>query len=170
MNTQFMFRRVTAVACVVAMLPFVFGCGVIFGGTRQVIRTMSSPDAVSLTTAPATMDQRTPASISLQRKQEYVLTFSMPGYTSQTDQLQRSMRIGILVADVILTGLVGVVVDAATGGWWKLSPEVVNVSLTKVADMPGPETITVTLSSKPSEHGTDVRIDSTVPGVRVEAH
>lgn len=170
MNRESMFRRATAVACVLAMLPFVAGCGVIFGGTRQAIRAMSSPDGVSLTTAPTTTDYKTPTSLSLQRKQEYGLTFSMPGYTSQTVQLQRSMRIGILVADVILTGIVGVVVDAATGGWWKLSPEFVNVSLTKVADLPGPNTITVTLRVMPSKDGTDVRVDSTVPGVRVEAH
>ena len=170
MNRESTFRRATAVACVLAMLPFVAGCGVIFGGVRQSIRAMSSPDGVSLTTAPATMDYKTPTSLSMQRKQEYVLTFSMPGYTSQTVQLQRSMRTGILVLDIILTGLIGVVVDAATGGWYKLSPEVVNVSLTRVAEVPGPSTVTVTLSLKPSKHGTDVRVDSTVPGVRVEAH
>ncbi len=159
--------RMAAVVCVVAASPWLAGCGVIFGGTRQSIRTTSSPDGTAVTTTPATVEYKTPTSLSLERKQEYVLTFSMPGYTEQKVELQRSLRSGIVVLDV-LSGLVGVVVDAATGGWYKLSPETVSVTLTKMnASVPGPDTITIALDSKASGGTSAVGVVSSEPGVSV---
>ena len=161
--------RTTTVVCLVAVLPFVSGCGLVFGGSRQSIRTTSSPDNATVSLTPATVEYKTPSTLSLERKQATVLTFSMDGYTSQKVELQRSMRVGIVIADVVLTGLIGVVIDAATGAWYRLSPETATVSLTKVADVSGPATITVTLMGDPQSNGRGVHVQSTVPGVRVQA-
>lgn len=159
--------RMVAMVCVVAASPWLAGCGVIFGGTRQSLRATSSPDGTAVTTTPATVEYKTPTSLSLERKQEYVLTFSMPGYTEQKVQLQRSLRSGIVVLDV-LAGLVGVVVDAATGAWYKLSPETVNVTLTKVnASVAGPDTITIALDTKTAGETSAVGVVSSEPGVSV---
>lgn len=159
--------RMAAVVCVVAASPWLAGCGVIFGGTRQSLRATSSPDGMAVTTTPASVEYKTPTSLSLERKQEYVLTFSMPGYTEQKVQLQRSLRSGIVVLDV-LSGLVGVVIDAATGGWYKLSPDTVNVTLTKTnASVAGPDTITVALDTKPSGTTSAVGVVSSEPGISV---
>jgi hypothetical protein len=91
---------------------------------------------------------------------------SMPGYTSQKVQLKRTMRGGILVLDII-TCCASVIVDAVTGGWWKLEPDVLSVSLAKVAAIPGPETVTVTIDTRDARRSASVRIDSTTPGVRL---
>ena len=98
-------RNASRTAIVLLLTPFMLGCGVIFGGTRQSIQTMSSPEGASVTTAPPTIGYTTPTTLNLERKNEYVLTFSSPGYTSQQLELQRSMRTDILVADIALTGL-----------------------------------------------------------------
>lgn len=159
--------RMAAVVCVVAASPWVAGCGVIFGGTRQSLRATSSPDGTAVRTMPETVEYKTPTSLSLERKQEYVLTFSMPGYTEQKVQLQRSIRGGIVVLDVF-AGLVGVIIDAATGGWYKLSPDTVNVSLTKLnASVPGPDTITIALDSTAKGERSAVGVVSSAPGVSV---
>jgi hypothetical protein len=42
------------------------------------------------------------------------------------------MQGGILVLDILFTGLIGVIVDAVTGAWYKLSPETATVSLTSL--------------------------------------
>ncbi len=160
-------KRSIAVLCILSFAPFVSGCGVIFGGTRQVIQATSSPDAASVTTEPSTMEYKTPASISVERKSQAVLTFSAPGYTSRKVELQRSIRGGIVVLDVLFTGLLGVVIDAATGAWYKLSPEMVSVSLVKVASIPGPETIEIAL--RVNEGTNVVQVESSVPGVAVRA-
>ena len=105
--------------------------------------------------AAGTAGSRTPTSLSLERKNNYVLEFSAPGYTTQRVDVQKSLRGGIVVLD-ILGGVLPVIVDAITGGWYKLSPEQVNAMLTKVdADGAG-------RSDK-----AEVAVVSTVPGEAV---
>jgi hypothetical protein len=57
------------------------------------------------------------------------------------------IRGGIVALDIIL-GLVPVVVDAATGGWWTLRPQDTSVTLTRTTTSTDqPETIRVALES-----------------------
>ncbi len=73
------------------------------------------------------------------------------------------MQGGILAVDILFTGLLGVVIDAATGAWYQLSPETAVVSLTRLAEGPGPDTIEVYISTKRNA----VRLESSAPGVSV---
>jgi hypothetical protein len=163
--------RPIAAVCLLALTPFGAGCGLMFGGTRQSIRATSSPEGAIVTTTPATVDYKTPTTLNLERKNSYVLEFSMPGYTSQKVEFQRSIRGGIVVLD-ILAGLLGVIIDAATGAWYKLSPEMTSVTLTKTdPTVAGPNTITVTFGTVGTRESKDgaVRVKSSAPGVKVVA-
>ena len=154
---------------VAALLPPLSGCGLIFGGTTQVIRATSSPDGASVSPTTGGQDYKTPASLSLERKHNYTLTFSAPGYNSQKFDLQRSIRGGIVALD-ILCGLVGVVIDAATGAWYRLSPEVVNVALTKIdTKVPGPDVIQVSIAVGSGSDPAEIRVSST-PSTEVNVH
>ena len=73
------------------------------------------------------------------------------------------MQAGILVLD-ILAGLVGVIVDAMTGGWYKLRPESLTGGLEPASGTTDLEPIKITLSVE----GDQIRIDSSMPGVRVQ--
>src|SRR5687768_3104358 len=110
----------STLALVVAVVST--GCGTIFNGTRQTIVATSAPDQASIAVEPGGGKFTTPSSLSLERKNDYNLTFTKEGYSPATFQIQHKMNAGILVLD-ILAGLVGVIVDAATGGWNDLSPE-----------------------------------------------
>ena len=74
------------------------------------------------------------------------------------------MQGGILVLDIFFTGLLGVIVDAATGAWYKLEPTTAVVTLTQSAPGPGPETIDVHLRSEADE----VHVESSAPSVEVQ--
>jgi hypothetical protein len=139
----------------------------VFNGSRQNISVTSSPDVAKVTTSPVTADQNTPTTLNLERKNDYTLTFSKEGYSSATAQVSHHVRGGIVVLDVLLGGLIGVVVDAATGAWNKLSPETVNVSLTKTAAIDGPDRIDIGLRVDQSRNQDRVRIQSSEPGVQV---
>jgi hypothetical protein len=160
--------RCLAVVTLVASTPFFVGCGLVFGGSRQVIRANSSPDGAKISTVPMTADYTTPASLSFERKNNYTLIFEKEGYKSAKFEIQKHVRGGIVVLD-ILFGLVPVIVDAATGAWNGLSPDVATVTLEKLrADFPGPEKITVALNFRADKEGTDqLKVDADSPGVGI---
>ena len=139
------------------------GCGTIMNGTRQTVSIQSTPAGATVTTVPASGTSTTPGSIPLERKNNYVLTFTADGYEPAEAHLRREMSTLILVLD-ILAGVVGVVVDAVTGGWYELEPETVSVTLRSNA---GLEDITVRLSILDSDEQRTVELEATRPGVRV---
>jgi hypothetical protein len=142
-------------------------CGVIFNGSNQAIQVQSSPDAAKVTANPGGQTSTTPTTLTLSRKESYALTFTKDGYKDATFSIQNHVKGGIVVLDVLLTGLIGVVVDAATGGWNGLSPESATVAMTKTSAMaPGPDTIYVRVARTKAT----VKLQSTLPvGVQVRA-
>ena len=71
-----------ACAIVLAAAMASTGCGTMFGGSRQLIQAASIPEGATVA-AGGTAGSRTPTSLSLERKNNYVLEFSAPGYTTQ---------------------------------------------------------------------------------------
>ncbi len=159
--------RAVSLVLIGLLLPSLAGCGTIFGGTREIITAQSSPGAAAVATVPITVTYTTPASMSLERKHSYVLTFSAEGYGSAEFQIRHEMRVGILVADVLLTGLIGVVVDAITGGWYKLEPKTAIVTLERAAANEGPDqdTIEVAITIQENKEGREVEIQASAAGV-----
>src|SRR6266704_1717441 len=94
--------RLTLPLVCVAMPLTVAACGLIFGGSRQTIQANSSPPGTTITTAPATATLTTPASVSLERKKDYTLTFTRAGYTSADVQVTHHVRAGIVVLDILV--------------------------------------------------------------------
>lgn len=155
-----------------ALVPLVLvlsGCGVIFHGTRQVVTATSTPDGATVRTMPPSEPSVTPTSLHLQRKYTYVLTFEKPGYSNATLEVQNRLQGGILALDILLTGLVGVVVDGITGAWNHLSPATAVASLNKIAAIDGPERILVTVTTRRGSDAWDVRVTPSEEEVVVRA-
>jgi hypothetical protein len=159
-------RRPFAALLLVMSLP---GCGLILNGTRQSITANSTPEAARVTTAPATGEYSTPIVLRLERKLSYSLRFDREGYSPATVDIQKNVQAGIVVLD-ILFGLVPLIVDAATGAWYKLEPASALVVLTRVAQGDGPAEIHVGISDERDGRDRVLRVTSDVPGVslRVE--
>lgn len=162
--------RTLSLICVSLLVLSVSGCGVIFGGTRETIWAQSSPMEATVTTSPTTATYTTPVSLNLERKNNYTLTFTKEGYSSVDFEIQRRLRGGILVLDILFTGLIGVVIDAATGGWYELEPKIAKVTLEKVAAMEGPERIEIALRIESNNDGRRVVVLSTEPGVVIHVN
>jgi len=151
-----MFRLALRSALLVAVLALPLdGCGAIFGGTTESIDVRSAPTGATVTTEPETDTYTTPTSIELARKSSYTLHFTKDGYSEATFRIQNNLRGGILVLD-ILTGLVPVIVDAATGAWYNLSPDDAQATLEKrSALVDGPDEIHVSVR-KDGDGGVEV--------------
>src|SRR6266480_4266902 len=163
----FMRRLISSVLPLVS-IGLVPSCGLIVGGgSRQTVQVQASPAGAKITTAPPTGDYTAPTSLNLERKTSYVLNFTKDGYSPATFQLSSHVRGGIVVADVLLTGLIGVIIDAATGAWSKLSPETATVSLTKIGMVSGPDTITVGIKVGHTRDANLIDVQSSEPGVMI---
>lgn len=155
--------RIVAGSLCLAFAFATVGCGTILNGTRQTVAIQSTPAGATVTTVPAGETSTTPGSITLERKNNYVLTFTADGYEPAEAHLRREMSAVFLVLD-ILAGVIGVVVDAVTGGWYQLEPETVSVTLRSNT---GLEDITVHLSILDSDQERTVELEATMPGVVV---
>lgn len=149
------------------------GCGALFGGIRQTIRVESNPAGAKVTTKPSSSDvlageYTTPTSMSLERKSNYVVTFEKEGYSPARFEIHRNLRGVIVVLDVLFAGF-GVIVDAVTGAWYKLAPDVITVSLTKIGLIEDTDRIEVAveLTKSHTQQGDILRITASEPGVRV---
>ncbi len=101
------------------------------------------------------MEYTAPAGMELKRKGEYVLTFSMEGYKSEKVEIFHQMRGWMLVWDIFWFPT-GIIVDAITGGWYRLSPEEVSITLSKEsAGIDGPDQIEVMLSIQKDRLGVN---------------
>jgi hypothetical protein len=161
-------RRAASWAVIAAMTTVLPGCGTIFGGSRQTIQAASAPDGATLTTTPETGEFTTPASITLEKKKDYTLKFSKEGYKPASVAIEHRINGGILILDILLFP-VGVIVDAVTGGWYKLSPEMASVALTKQsADVAGPDEIRVTLGTVEKGDSLQLKAESDATGVAMD--
>lgn len=145
------------------------GCGAILHGTRQNIDVQSSPAGAKVETTPATGTYTTPTTLNLERKNSYVLTFTSPGYNPATYDLHNGVGTGTVIADVLLTGLVGVLVDGLTGAWYGLNPESANVTLTRATPGgSGPEEIHIQLREADGKGRVEMKSDAPGVAVRVD--
>ena len=146
-------------------LMLLWGCGAMFQGSNQTVDIQSAPSGAKITGSPGIGEYTTPASVKLSRKSSYDLTFTKEGYKSAAGHIHASASFGYILLDVLFTGLVGVVVDAATGSWNTLSPAMLSVTLEKEEmGAIGPDKIEIRLSAV----GPDVLITSDGPPVEIE--
>lgn len=109
-------RSLCSFASLVLLLPLVSSCGLILGGSfRQTIPVASVLDGATFTTSPPTSTYTTPASLTLDRRNDYTLTFEKPGYTNAAFGIRSKARTGYVIADLLLTGLLGLLLRSNAG-------------------------------------------------------
>ena len=91
------------------------GCATIFSGGKDDIDLSSEPTGAKVFVN-GLEKGKTPLRLHLKKGKEYGIEFKMDGYQSRNFTLSYSLGAGWLILD-ILCGLVGIIVDAATGNW-----------------------------------------------------
>ena len=115
------------------------GCATIIHGTKQEVGISSAPSGASVM-----IDNNdigvTPVVSKLSRKANHVVKIQMAGYQPFETTLTHSVS-GWVWGNVAFGGLIGLAVDAASGGIYKLTPEQIEgalqsgqASATKTAD------------------------------------
>ncbi|MDP2355186.1 MAG: translation initiation factor 2 [Beijerinckiaceae bacterium] len=118
------------------------GCATVTRGTTSQVQIVSEPTGVTARTSLG-YQCSTPCTLQVSRKDEFAVTFTMPGYEEQTvavrTQLAGSGAAGF-AGNLLLGGVVGMGVDAATGSTLEHVPNPVSVVMTPAAKPPGART------------------------------
>jgi uncharacterized protein YceK len=117
-------RRATLGGIVILLMT---GCATIIHGTRQDVGISSTPTGASVM-IDNLQSGTTPVFSKLRRKENHVVRISLPGY-QPTDLTLTSSVSGWVWGNIAIGGLVGLAVDAISGGMYKLSPEELSAAL-----------------------------------------
>jgi hypothetical protein len=117
------FAIVTAASLVLA------GCGALFNSGPANVMFTSAPNEADVWVNGNRMGA-TPVSLQLAKNQNHTVVFRRDGYAETTFQLDRKISATYVILDV-LGGILPVVVDAATGAWYVLPTNSVNVTLAR---------------------------------------
>ena len=122
------FAAIPVISSLLIVCSHAMGCATVIKGSTQVIPVTSSPSRATLVVDGAAT-YTTPCSISLKRKSGHQLVFQKPGYEDLTYQVHTETSAAV-AGNILLGGLIGLGVDAATGASNNLVPASVNVTLT----------------------------------------
>jgi hypothetical protein len=106
-------------------------CGTIMHGTSQSIGVSSSPTGaqVSVDNMPV---GNTPVIANLSRSGDHIVHVSLAGYAPADLTVTKSVS-GWVWGNIVFGGIIGLAVDAITGGLYKLTPDQLTTTLAKTA-------------------------------------
>jgi hypothetical protein len=105
----------------------VAACASIIHGTRQDVGISSSPSA-ALVTVDRIQTGTTPVVAHLTRKDNHIVRIELAGYKPYETTLTRKVS-GWVWGNIVFGGLIGLAVDAISGGLYNLTPEQVSGTL-----------------------------------------
>lgn len=111
------------------VMVFSTGCATIMHGTAEDIGLSSTP-----TNARVMVDNhevgKTPTVVKLSRKDNHIVRMELDGYQPFEATITRGTS-GWVWGNLVFGGLIGLVVDATSGGLYKLTPEQIAGQLAK---------------------------------------
>ena len=129
MNAKTVARASVSLVCASVLL----GCATIMHGTHEDVGIGSSPSGASVT-IDNIQHGMTPVIAKLTRKDNHVVTISMPDYATFSATVTRGVS-GWVWGNIVFGGLIGLAVDAISGGIYKLTPEQISGTLAQARAM-----------------------------------
>ncbi len=128
-------KKFIAIALAAAALG---GCATVTRGTTSQVQINSEPSGAAVRTS-LNQTCTTPCTLQVSRKDEFAVTFSKPGYTDEQvevkTQIAGSGAAGF-AGNILVGGVIGMGVDAATGSTLEHVPNPVHAVLRPIAAQP----------------------------------
>ena len=116
-----MSRSAKLVSLAVFAPAVVAACATIMHGTSQQVGINSQPAGATVVVDSQTAGT-TPVAAKLARKRSHRITVTMPGY-QQFEMVTTRKTSGWVWGNIVFGGLIGLIVDASTGGLYDVRPE-----------------------------------------------
>jgi uncharacterized protein YceK len=114
----------------VAAILILANCATIMQGTNQSVGISSYPSGANITIDNLSHGT-TPLTAKLSRKDNHVVKIELDGYLPYELALSRKVS-GWVAGNILFGGLIGLAVDAISGGLYKITPEDVQANLEAV--------------------------------------
>ena len=102
-------------------------CATIIHGSKQDVSIASNPSK-AVVTIDNVEKGMTPITLRLARKDHHTIQINLDGYMPYETKLTRKVD-GWLAGNIVFGGLIGLIVDASTGGMYKLTPDQIQAEL-----------------------------------------
>ena len=114
-------KKTSLIISALAFSLILISCGTIMQGTTQQVGISSSPSNADVTINGQNKGT-TPLTVDLKRKDSHMVRLELQGYEPFETTLTRKTS-GWVWGNIVFGGLIGLAVDAAAGGMYKLTPE-----------------------------------------------
>ena len=118
-----------------AVLILMSGCGALFNSGPANVAFSSNPAGAQVW-IDGTNRGNTPVTLPLAKNRNYTVTYKLAGHEDATMEITKKVSGTYVILD-ILGGVLPIVVDAATGSWYTLSTNNVNMNLRPGASAAG---------------------------------
>jgi hypothetical protein len=108
-------------------IVLITSCATIIHGAKQDVSITSTPSSAKITIDGRYVGE-TPMTKRLKRKDIHYVTVELPDYKPYQVTLKRKLDVWV-AGNLVFGGLVGLVIDAATGAMYRLTPKYVNPDL-----------------------------------------
>ena len=128
-------QKIFGLAAIAVMLA---GCATVTRGTTNQIQITSEPSGADVRTS-LNQTCTTPCTLTVDRKAEFSVVFNLPGYKEQIVEVKTQVAgagVAGIAGNVLVGGVVGMGVDAATGSTLEHVPNPVHALLQKVGPAP----------------------------------
>ena len=120
-------KRLLSVYLSLNVLLLQTGCASIVSGRHQDISVRSNPPGASVEIDGLAVG-KTPLTTEAKRKKRHQVKISKEGYLEETRMTKKGYN-WWFTGNIILGGIVGIIIDFATGAVYSVSPDELNVSL-----------------------------------------
>lgn len=108
-------NQITFISMLLVFVLTLEGCATIFSGSYDEVDLSSEPTGAKILVN-GKDEGNTPMTVRLKKSKEYTIEFVKDGFQTKSLRMTYGLGAGWLILD-ILSGLVGIIVDAATGNW-----------------------------------------------------
>ena len=115
--------------CVSLSILLCTGCATIMNQTSQSIGISSNPTGATVTVDSAPHG-KTPVVARLSRRDNHIVRLELDGYKPYETTLTRRVS-GWVWGNIVFGGLIGLAIDAISGGLYKLTPDQIQAELRK---------------------------------------
>ena len=124
--------RLARIAACIVLASTAAACATVTRGTNQAWTVETTPGGAAITTTNGFQCDATPCTFRMPRRSEFDVTITKPGYrtvtTHVTNQVSGAGAAG-MAGNVIVGGVIGGVVDVASGAMLEIRPNPLQVTL-----------------------------------------